>query len=986
MDTPQPAGTAAKRPWPQDATPFGALLRGHREAAGLTQEELAERAGLTAKGISALERGERRRPYQDTVTRLAAALALSGERRATFEAAARGRPAAADAGSLPVAYAAPPPYPLVGRARERALLLRHLAGEGPPILMLAGEPGIGKTRLLREAATVATRTGWTLLQGGCSRQGGDNPFSPLAEALAQGLQALTPGRAREALRGCAWLVRLLPEIAALGAEPPPTWSLAPEQERRLIFTAAGALLANLAGPSGTLLVLDDLHWAGADALDMLASLAHAALPAPLRVLAAYRTTAVRPEDPLAVGMADLAHAGLATHVSLVPLAPAETNELLDTLLVGTEAGPDWRERVARQAEGVPFYLVSYIQAMRGGAAPATAKGVPWDVTQSVRQRVAALPASAREALRWAALIGRLVDPDLLQAVAGLADDELFTTLEAAAAAGLLVETERGYSFSHDLIREVIEADIGLARRQFCHKAIGEALEVTGDAAVEALAYHYSRSNTVDQALRYLDLAGDRAWLGCAPAAAERYFQALVERLEGAGGAHPGSGRAVATALARTKLGGVLFTLARYEAAQAALEPAAQSYRLAGDLEHLADLTSRIASILVERGRPAEAMARLETVLRLVEQRGPSLVLAQLNGSLAHLLFHSGRLAEALAVSERSVALARTLGNEYLLAMAQLSQGNALRMMGRVAEARPLMEEAVRRAEAIGEPTCLLFALDNTTWVAMAMGAFSAARGHNARACAIAELLNAPAQVAGAIAVRGAIAFLLGEWAGARRDLEAAVATYRQIDAARLSAYPLAELGRLCLATGEADAASAYLEECLAIARSGHDLQAQRLAQGVLAEQDLLSGRPSTGRDRLLPLLDRPGLQEWQVTELLPNLAWANLELGDLAEAAGVATTAIERARAQANLLSLVRALRISALIALGARRLDDAAAALDEALALARRMPYPHGEARVLHALALLHLARAEPQPARACRREADAIYRRLGATVEVAG
>src|SRR5215467_8241767 len=116
---------------------FGTLLRRHRTAAGLTQEELAARAGLSAQAVSSLERGKRRAPHKDTIELLAEALQLSPQDRAAFEAAARSR---AVPQPQPLDRQTTPSPPLVGRARELALLERHLAGEGPPLLLLAGEP------------------------------------------------------------------------------------------------------------------------------------------------------------------------------------------------------------------------------------------------------------------------------------------------------------------------------------------------------------------------------------------------------------------------------------------------------------------------------------------------------------------------------------------------------------------------------------------------------------------------------------------------------------------------------------------------------------------------------------------------------------------------------------------------------------------------------------------------------------------------------
>ena len=164
---------------------FAALLRHFRLAAGLTQEELAERAHLSVRGVNDLERGARRAPRKDTVQLLAEALALSAAERAAFEAAARaGQPEATQGARI-----APPPaserreFPLVGRTRELALLEGYLAGQDPPVLLLAGEPGIGKTRLLQAATQRALRQGWRVLAGRLPAARRPGALRPLLQAL-----------------------------------------------------------------------------------------------------------------------------------------------------------------------------------------------------------------------------------------------------------------------------------------------------------------------------------------------------------------------------------------------------------------------------------------------------------------------------------------------------------------------------------------------------------------------------------------------------------------------------------------------------------------------------------------------------------------------------------------------------------------------------------------------------------------------------------
>lgn len=956
-------------------SPFGTLLKRYRRTAGLTQEALAERAGYSAVYVGMLERGTRS-PLPATARLLAEALALGPRDQALLETAARKDATPAGQPTLPA------PVPLVGRARELAQVERHLAGEGPPVLLLAGEPGIGKTRLLDEALRRAPGWGWAALHGGCRRRGDQDPYAPLLEALERHLRTTPLEQRRAALRGCVWLVRLLPELADLGIEPLPPWTVAPAQERRLVFAAVARYLANVAGPAGTLLVLDDLQWAGTDALDLLTALVRPTAPAtPPRVIAAYRDTDVGVRDPLAGALADLAHAGLVVRHRLAPLRTGDTLRLLDALLGAAGTTPSgWRETVTQRAGGVPFFVVSWAHAMRARAPEDDGAGaVPWDVAQSIRQRVAALPGLAQEVLRVAAVAGRTAPAALLIAAVEPAGDVL-AALEIACAAGLLAEEpeERAYRFAHDLVREVVEADLGTARRIALHRRIAEALEAArGDPPVEALAYHYRRSTAQDRAARYLEEAGDRALARSAHAGAAEHYRTLVDCLEGLGRQQEAAG-------AREKLANALSLAARYDAALVPLERAAEVYRTAGDLESLARVTAQMGIVHAETGTPDRGIARILPLLEALEARGPtrgaSAVLAGLYGALGHLQFFSGRTDEALAAVERAAASARAAGDACLLALSETSRGNALRMVGRVAAAQPVMEEAARLAEEAGDLLTLSGALDNLAWAALARGDFGAARRYAGGALAAGERAGSPARVAAGIALGGTIAFLAGDWRAARAALERAVELQREFGASRLAAYPLAELGRLCLAEGDGEAAARYLEQCLAIAQPGGDLQVLRIAHAALAERDVRAGDPAAARARLLPLLDRPGLEEWQVTELLPVLAWAHLEAGDLAEASATASRAIMRARLHEHRLSLIEALRVQGLVALRQGCWDEAGRVLAEALALARAISYPYGEARVLHLAGLLATGRGEGAAARERLAAALAGFRALGA------
>ena len=493
---------------------FASLLRSYRKAAGLTQEELAAAAGLSARAVSDLERGLRVSPHKDTMRLLAEALRLTDAERMDLAAAARsGRRSTQQLAATQSGSQAPAMAP-VGRQREIEQIERLLSGQGPPVLLLSGEPGIGKTCLLREAMRRATDAGWRVIEGGCQRHSGHEPYEPFVSAISRFLAACAAADRRRHLQGCAWLIRLLPELAEAVVVTAPARQLPPHQERRLIFAAVARLLANLAGPAGALLVLDDLQWASPDAVDLLATLARM-MDGSLRVLGAYRSTEARLPDPLIITLTDLTHEELATQMEVGPLDHAEAAQLLD--IIAEDTIPiELAEQALRRSGGVPFFLISCVRALRAGAqgGPDRARVAPWDVAQSVRQRVAAMSQTAQQLLEMAAVFGHVVSFEALVAMLAWSDDDALAALDELSQARLLVTDGAAdtYQFAHDLIREVVEDGLSPARRKIWHRRVAEALErMPGGSSPALLADHFERGGAREKAIQYLELTADAAF-------------------------------------------------------------------------------------------------------------------------------------------------------------------------------------------------------------------------------------------------------------------------------------------------------------------------------------------------------------------------------------------------------------------------------------------------------------------------------------------
>jgi tetratricopeptide (TPR) repeat protein/transcriptional regulator with XRE-family HTH domain len=886
---------------------FGETLRRYRLAAGLTQEELAERAHLSARAISDLERGARRAPYRDTVRLLAEGLRLDAPERALLEAAARrgsepvvpqARPNSPPLTTAPPVRPAGSAPPFVGRVRELDLLERHLAGEGPPLLLLAGEPGIGKSRLLAEAAQRALQRGWRVLEGGCQRRGGQEPYAPLVEALEGHVHRQSPTLLRQELRGCGWLVHLLPELAATLSDALPVGTLAPERERRLMFAAVARFLANVAGPAGTLLLLDDLQWANADAFDLLAALAYPLDEVPLRILGAYRNTEIGVHDPLSVWLADLAHGERVTHLTLPALAPEEASHLLDGMLADLDsAEAALRAQVIQRAGGVPFFLVSCARGLRADQPGAAGVGhVPWNLTQSIRQRVATLPALAQEVLGIAAVAGREVARGVLLRVSDQEEREVLSALQMVCRAQLLEELgDSAYRFAHDVVREVVEADLGAARRAWLHREIATALEgLPGAPPLEALAYHYARAAEPARAGHWLEQAGDQAAAGFANATAREHYAAAREHLAAGGRDAP--------ALSRLdeKVGDMQVLTGAYAQAQVnfarARTTAADTVRRA-ELRRKEGLAWHLGGDL-DQALAAFAAALAESEAPSGEVGLPAGVRASIALSEGDVLWQWGHNEEVRAAAERALALldAAPPGPDTDHAMARADH-----LLGRIAWTRgetARAEEYLRRCLAIYErqgdlPGCASAWYD-LGWVAYQRGDLSRSEECCQRSLTIYERLGDQHGIGLMCSAISFDALHRGDFAQAEAYARRALALHAGAGLGGRNAG-WTELAQLACERGDLAQAEEYLRRGLAsLERSPHQggmfgsaVPLNQLGTVAIHRGDLAAAEECFGRS--LAIMERPDFTGFP--EGPKSYAWHGLgeiarERGDLATAAG----------------------------------------------------------------------------------------------------
>ena len=418
----------------------------------------------------------------------------------------------------------PPPRPLrfpadasfVGREAEVGSLRKlwaEVSDGGRAAAFLAGEAGIGKTRLASELALPVHGEGALVLYGRCD-EGLAVPYQPFVEALRPYTSAVGPARLQAELGPFAsQLGRVLPELEALG-EPARG---DPESERFALFEAVSTLLEAATRKRPALLVLDDLHWAAPPTLLMLRHLIRSDRPMQTLVLGTYRDTELDATHPLAALLADLQRDTSATSVRVGGLDERAIGALLEAAAGHTldERGGDLIQLLRAQTAGNPFFISEVLaHLVESGAiyraderwttdlAPGPLE-VPEGLRQVIRHRVARLPEPARRALAVGSVAGPSFTLALLETVLG-EQAGLLDGLEQAATAGLLAESGPGeYAFAHALVRQTIYAEHSSARRVRLHRRLGEALETRAEAPahVEALAHHFAEAAADGQAAK-----------------------------------------------------------------------------------------------------------------------------------------------------------------------------------------------------------------------------------------------------------------------------------------------------------------------------------------------------------------------------------------------------------------------------------------------------------------------------------------------------
>jgi tetratricopeptide (TPR) repeat protein len=769
----------------------------------------------------------------------------------------------------------------VGRERElremEAVWQRAVNGR-PQLLFVAGEPGIGKTRLATEFARARSAEGAAILMG-CSDEEALVPYQPFVESLTWYARSCDVSDLRAQLiaaGGGAELASLVPELRRRlpDLESPP--AMGPEAQRYRLFEAVTAMLATVSRREPTLIVFDDLHWADKTTLLLLRHVLRSAASARFAIITTYRESELDRSHPLSDMLITLRGEHNVTRVSLRGLDAVTIGGLV-TGVVGRDAPPQLARFVAESTEGNPFFATEMLRHMKesgamgrlsgpeGRGLDLSRLGLPEGVKEVVGRRLSRLSEVCNRVLSVGAAMGREFDLEVLQEVAGVTDDELIDALEQASRAQLIGESRDAagrFAFKHALIRETLYTELSSPRRVKLHSRLGEAIERLAQLKearprLAELAYHFTQSasaGSVDKAVEYATRAGDQASHALAHEEAIRLFGMALQSLE-LKAAGPEVDRFRLELHARRArsfdaLGEWTMEARELDAALKCLE--------AGDSERRCELMLALARalFLLFDIRPVEMWAG--EALQLAERLNRPDLQAHAVAWLARTQQAKGDLHGAVELDRKGLALApRVTTATHMLGPLTLY------LAGRSLEALSLASDGANAAKSSRDTTLIMYSLSH-------LGLNLTGSGRYAEAVAVFQEARSFGRKYGALS-------MLARTTAMAAGLHLNVFDYEGAEALR------AEASELARSAGFAPPLiSANIDALLAFARSGNPGPAEELLQQTVA------GATATG-----------GWHQW-LWQL--RLAQARAELALARGASDVAielaTEAIEASRAR----------------------------------------------------------------------------------------
>ena len=554
---------------------------------------------------------------------------------------------------------------IVGRATELDALIRSAtASAGTQMVLLSGDAGVGKTRLLTEALARLRAEGWHALVGHCLDFGDTSmPYLPFAEMLGQ-VDEVAPELVEHDLH---------PALARLrhrGSAAEPSESL----DRAEVFEAIYALVEDLAAVGPLVIVVEDAHWADASTRDLISFLLSRRLRGRCLCVVSFRSDEMHRRHPLRQRVAEWVRSPGVERIQLEPLPAGAVRGMVEQLVGTPDQPPDPRydediERIVQRSQGNAFYVEELVGAFLSGG-----YSLPEELADLLLVRLERLDESARDLVRVASAAGQRVAHDLLARVAPLSDDQLDVALRAAIDAHVLVRTGgEEYAFRHALLGEAVYDDLLPGERMRLHTAYAEAVRaLRGREGAADLARHALASHDLPTALQASVDAGEQAVAAGGPDEAARHFTKALEI---------------------------------YERAAAQLD----------DPPDEAELVAGTVDALCSSGRPETALALVDSHLSRLSPLAPPVARARLLLARVEALRSTETDAQPSLVSEEALAL---VGPEPTSLRARILAMHAVALLwdDRFEEARSAADHALELADQLDLPRLAADVGVTLTWL------------------------------------------------------------------------------------------------------------------------------------------------------------------------------------------------------------------------------------------------------------------------------
>jgi len=714
---------------------------------------------------------------------------------------------------------------MVGREGELAELnsawRKTLTGAGQ-VLLISGEPGIGKTRLARELVAQAVVSSAKVLSGVCYSEGG-MPYAPLPRLIQDTLEQPNFNIQIPELI-LSDLIKFVPALRSRFPESPAGLSSGVLSEQQNIFESVAALFTLMAAESPVLLFIDDAHWADSGTLSLLRHLARRGRELRLLILFTYREIELEENSPFQLLLNDLIRERLSHRIKLARFDRKQTDAMLVSLLTPRgEIEPALVKAIFLETEGNPFFIEEVCKTLFEEGKLTfvdgkwTAPGedtvvIPQSVRVTLQTRLSRLPERTQDVLRVAAVIGREFDYATVKQACALEEEELIEALEIAERAQIITETgvrhsNLIFSFVHGLIPATLRENTSGLRRQRLHRSVASAIEILRPEDYETLAYQYEKGGDSDKAFLYTVRAADRALAIYANQEAARYYRSALQSTKGD------------TAPLLAGLGEALFRQTYYQQASDVWLQAAELYRENKDYDQLARLHARIARAAWYAGDPQHSLdiclKGLEVIPHYMELETSGVVTLLHETARAYRFTNQPDKAKPLC--QHVLEIARRLD----LVEVQAETLATLGILPNQPEeaARAALEEAVAISESAGLLVTAVRAHTNLGEHLRFMGLFSEARKEFQRGRELAQRIGIAAWEHDQLVAVTELSFDLGDF----KAIDEALPILKRLQ----EEIPNPEYSRLLSRTiqarlhrfkGEWKEAVLQLNECLGLAR------------------------------------------------------------------------------------------------------------------------------------------------------------------------